>query len=407
MTLHIRAPRVALKLSSLSLVLALALGPAHGYIIETTVPPTGCPVPNHWPIVGPSSIHLRWSASIAPNTVITAAPYATSQQLTEIGAVVQQSLAAWTGVSGTIANPSTVPGVVAPIAQVADTNACTNDAESNVDGLNTICFNQASSAFMNDGVLAFTRVITANAAGATIGSAPPALFTGQILDSDTLFNNTGDVTFATPSGLNTPQGVGAYDLESLLTHELGHFFGLDHSAVRRAILYPFAPTPGTFIGQRPSSGAPDAMLSDDDRTGLRVLYPDPADTVHVGTIAGRILPANPFALAAIPPASPDQAVTGMFGTQVVAEDADTGNIIAATMGGWSCTSGQVQFDGSYTISRLPVPANYKVYVEPLDGLATSGDFYETAKGICGASATNNCTEPEANTNFTTRVRPSP
>ncbi len=287
--------RALVKLMSLSLALALAPIPSHSYIIETTVPPTGCPVPNHWPIAGPSSIRLRWSASIAPNTVITVAPYATTQQLTEIGAVVQQSLGAWTGVSGALINPSASPGAVAPIAQVAETNACTNDAESNVDGLNTICFNQSSSAFTNDGVLAFTRVITANAPGATVGSAPPALFAGQILDSDTLFNNTADVTFATPDALNTAQGLGAYDLESLLTHELGHFFGLDHSAVRRAILYPFAPTPGTFIGQRPTSSAPDAMLSDDDRTGLRVLYPDPADTVHVGTIAGRILPANPFA----------------------------------------------------------------------------------------------------------------
>jgi len=396
-----------MKFASLSLALALAETPAHSYIIENTVPPSGCPAPNHWPVAGPSSIRLRWSASIAPSTVITVAPYATAQQLTEIGEVVQQSLGAWTGVSGVLINSSATQSAVAPIAQIADTNACTNDVESNVDGLNTICFNQSSSAFTNDGVLAFTRVITANAPGATIGSAPPALFAGQILDSDTLFNNTGDVTFATPSALGTSQGVGAYDLESLLTHELGHFFGLDHSAVRRAILYPFAPTPGTFIGQRPTPSAPDAMLSDDDRTGLRVLYPDPADSVHIGTIAGRILPANPFALAAIPAASAQQPVTGIFGTQVVAEDAGTGNIVAATMGGWSCTNGQVQFDGSYAISRLPVPANYKVYAEPLNGLATGGDFYETANGICGGSTTNNCTEPEVNTNFTTRVRPSP
>jgi len=369
------------------MAILLALGvseiPAHSYIIETTVPSSGCPVPNHWPMTGPSSIRLRWSTSIAPNTIITTAGYATSQQLAEIGAVVQQSLGAWAGVTGTLANPSVTPGAVAPIVETADTNACTNDAESNVDALNTICFNQSSTAFTNDGVLAFTRVITANAPGASIGSAPPALFAGQILDSDTLFNNTGEVTFATPSALSTTAAAGAYDLESLLTHELGHFFGLDHSAIRRAILYPFAPPPGTFIGQQPTANAPDAMLSDDDRTGLRVLYPDPADTVHTGTISGRVLPANPFALAAIPPASPQQPVSGIFGTQVVAEDADTGNIIAATMGGWSCTSSQVQFDGSYQISRLPVPANYKVYAEPLDGLATAADRRRAGADVRG------------------------
>jgi hypothetical protein len=53
---------------------------------------------------------------------------------------------------------------------------------------------------------------------------------------------------------------------------------------------------------------PDAPLGDDDRTGLRVLYPDPADTVHTGSIQGRILPANSLSLPGSPP-----GVTGKFG----------------------------------------------------------------------------------------------
>lgn len=34
--------------------------------------------------------------------------------------------------------------------------------------------------------------------------------------------------------------------------------------------------------------------------GFRVLYPDPVDEVNVGAIRGRVLPANPFALASLP-----------------------------------------------------------------------------------------------------------
>ena len=60
-------------------------------------------------------------------------------------------------------------------------------------------------------------------------------------------------------------------------------------------MFPFAPAPGTISGTRPTTQQSDAPLSDDDRTGLRVLYPDPADTLHQGSISGRIIPANPLA----------------------------------------------------------------------------------------------------------------
>jgi hypothetical protein len=195
-------------------------------------------------------------------------------------------------------------------------------------------------------VLAFTRTITANAPGASVGASGPAAFAGQILDADTLFRNDGQASFATPAALATAPG--AYDLESLLTHELGHWLGFDHSAVWRAIMFPFAPPPGEFLGERPTVAAPDGPLSDDDRTGIRVLYPDPADTVNVGAIRGRVLPANPFALASFPAPAAGESVTGIFGAHVVAVDAQTGSVIAGTLGGWSCnaTTDSLQFDGT-------------------------------------------------------------
>src|SRR6202043_430331 len=108
--------------------------------------------------------------------------------------------------------------------------------------------------------LAFTRVIRANAPGVSAGSSGPAAFAGQILDADTLFRNDGQATFASPGALATPQGQGAYDLESLLVHEIGHWFALDHSAVWRSIMFPFAPPPGEFLGDRPAPQTPDGPL---------------------------------------------------------------------------------------------------------------------------------------------------
>jgi hypothetical protein len=395
---------ITLCTSIIALVVAKS---AHSYIIEATLPATaGCPASDRWNASSSAPLQLQWSTSLPyPPVVITTAANGTPQQIAEIGAVIQASLSAWTGVASTAVNPSVTPGIVGTIGQTSVQNSCTNDAGTNVDGVNTVCFNQSSDAF-TEGVISFTRVVTANAAGISVGNGPPAAFAGQILDADTLFDNSGQVTLATPSALAASPG--AYDLETLLTHELGNYFGLDNSAVRRAIMYPFAPPPGTFIGNRPTASAPDGQLADDDRTGLRVLYPDPADTTYVGTIRGQIVPANPFALAIFPATSPGAPVTGIFGSQVVVENADTGQIVAAAMGGWSCNSSipVPQFDGTYRIDRLAVGVNYTVYVEPLDGLATSEDFYETTNGICNVNGSIPCTAPTVNTNFTTRIQPA-
>jgi hypothetical protein len=259
-------------------------------------------------------------------------------------------------------------------------------------------------------VLAFTRVITANAPGISVGGGPPAAFAGQILDADTLFRNDGQATFATPAGLAAPQGAGAYDLESLLIHELGHWFALDHSAIWRSIMFPFAPPPGQFLGDRPSAQMPDGPLSDDDRTGLRSLYPDPSDSTYVGSIRGKILPANPFSLADLAAPSPGAAVTGVFGAQVVAVDANSGTVVAGTLAGWSCAgagaNAKAQFDGSFDIERLPVNHNYLIYAEPLTGLAAPADFIGALADLCAGSPVPACTTPPVNTNFTVRMRPS-
>jgi hypothetical protein len=383
---------------------------ASGYVADTTVPlGGGCPQPDRWNLSLASPLNRRWSTSLSPahTTVITVAASGSAAQLNEIEQVVSTSFAAWAGVAGTTFNTAANPGLIAALGRASDPNSCSNDAESNVDGLNTICFNQSSAGFAN-GVLAFTRTITANAPGASVGTSGPAAFAGQILDADTLFQNDGQAAFATPGALATPQGAGSYDLESLLTHELGHWFGLSHSAVWRAIMFPFAPPPGNFLGDRPTAQVPDGPLADDDRTGIRVLYADPSDALHTGTIRGRILPANPFALATVPAPSTGRSVTGIFGAQVVAVDADTGAVIAGTLGGWSCDAANppAKFDGTYELDRLAVGHNYKIYAEPLDGVIGPGDFAPALAELCGTGATTECSTPAINTNFSVRTRPA-
>ena len=385
---------------------AIMLAPvSSAYLFDTTAPSAlSCPQTDRWNLSLEAPLDRQWSTSLpTTHTIITSAPQGSSAQLDEIEQVISDSFGAWSGVTGTTFNTDAYPGMIAPLARTTAANACSNDSESNVDGRNTICFNQPSVGFTT-GVLAFTRVITANAPGVSVGNSEPAAFAGQILDADTLFRPDGQVSFATPAALASAPS--AYDLESLLTHEIGHWFGFDHSAVWRAIMFPYAPPPGQFLGTRPTVQAPDGPLSDDDRTGIRALYPDPQDTLNVGAIRGRVLPANPFSLVTFPSPPAGTSVTGVFGAHVVVVDSDTGAVAAGAISGWSCNASGTapQFDGSYDIERLPVGRNYTVYAEPLDGLAAPADFSNALNTICARGSS--CTSPGVNTSFNPTVLPA-
>src|SRR5271168_3384374 len=195
---------------------------------------SACPVPAHH-LTAAGSIAVQWSTALSasPVTIVTQAQTA-SGRLAEIQQTITQTMAVWTGVSGTTLLSTTFT----PLTQTPSQNAC------GPDGLNTICFDQADSAF-TPGVLAFTRVITTDRLGEQVGSSAVSTQLGQILDADIYFNPSGsNVAFATPQALAA--NPSAYDLESLLTHELGHFLGFSHSAVWGSMMYPYAPAPGTF-----------------------------------------------------------------------------------------------------------------------------------------------------------------
>ncbi len=382
--------------------------PARGYAFNEIVPdirqPVGvsggsaCPVPSHQ-LTNTAAIAFRWSTVLGANpTTILTQNQTPSGSLNEIEQVIQQSLNVWANVSGT----SLTSATFARLERVASSNICGSD------GIDSICFDQPDMAF-TPGVLAFTRVITTDQIGIQLGSGPPATQVGQILDADIYFNPSDSlVTFATPAALAT--NPKAYDLESLLTHELGHSLGFSHSAVWSAMMFPFAPAPGTFTNMRPTAQQPDAPLADDDRTGLRVLYHNPLDTQFIGSIQGRILPANPLSLPASPP-----GVTGIFGAHVVAVDAASGAVIAGTLGGWSCQApGPVQFDGSYSINALAINHNYKIYAEPLNGAVGPSEVSTALVSLCRNPATDpgwpplqSCVVPQTDLEFTAATLSSP
>ena len=405
--IKVRARKIKQVFAAATALLFIVWGssPMYGYAFTMIVPDvrqpasvsggSACPVNAHQ-LTAAGGVALRWSTVLgtSPVTILTQDQSATGR-LSEIEQVITQSLGVWTGVSGT----TLLPASIAPLTRVATANACGSD------GINSICFDQVDAAF-TPGVLAFTRVITADVIGEQLGSGAASTQAAQILDADIYFSpSNAQATFATP--LELPSSPQAYDLESLLTHELGHFLGFSHSAIWSAMMYPYAPAPGTFNGSRPTTQQPDAPLSDDDRTGLRVLYPDSTDTVHVGSISGRVLPANPLSLPVSPP-----GVSGIFGAHVVAVNSITGAVIAGTLGGWSCAvPGPAQFDGSYELDRLPIGQSYNIYAEPLDGTVMPPQVSPAIASLCRNAMTDAgwpplqaCTVPAADTSFTTRTR---
>jgi hypothetical protein len=84
--------------------------------------------------------------------------------------------------------------------------------------------------------------------------------TGEILDAD-MEINTAEHTVVT----TTPVPSGAYDLESILTHEAGHFLGLAHTPVKSAVMYALYQPGSTTLTSDDVSGICSIYLPDGDR----------------------------------------------------------------------------------------------------------------------------------------------
>ncbi|HXN34368.1 MAG TPA: matrixin family metalloprotease [Polyangiaceae bacterium] len=80
---------------------------------------------------------------------------------------------------------------------------------------------------------------------------------GEIYDADTEINGT------VPLGVSDPVASDSYDLASIITHEMGHFLGLAHSADRSATMY----------AQYVAGSTSMRSLTGDDSAGVCSIYP--------------------------------------------------------------------------------------------------------------------------------------
>ncbi len=289
----------------------------------------GPPQPARWDL---SAFPVTWSLNPQVGSNV--------QGSRSVADVVQAAFNTWTG----------APNTALSVARADDTNL----TAAGFDGVNLICFVCHGDFSQESETLAVTITTTADAPGENTKHGGVSTFAGQIMDADTLFNPA--------TAFNTSGGNGQ-DLQTVAAHELGHFFGLDHSAVVRAVMYPFAPPL-------------EQTLSYDDVAGISALYPTNTPDVPTGSVSGTVtLNGSP-----------------VFGAHVYV-DSETASEPFSAFGIRKSPIGTLSFpDGSYTITGVPADS-YTVLAEPLDEPVSNADVSEFPRAL-GQTAVQ--------TNFTTR-----
>jgi hypothetical protein len=171
--------------------------------------------------------------------------------------------------------------------------------------------------------------------------------TGEIVESDIFFNSI------IPWSVSASGETGRFDLQSIATHEIGHFWGLGHSALgetqqvtggrrviaKGSVMFPIAFSSGNTL---------DRTLQPDDIAGISDLYPAGGFESQTGSVTGTVTKNG----------------KGVFGAHVVAFSPSAGSLV----GNFTQNN-----DGSFTISGLP-PGPVVLRVEPLDDADLDGFF---------------------------------
>jgi hypothetical protein len=274
-----------------------------------------------------SSIPIRWSSPI--NYFVTSRGV-TNVTPVQLQSVLAQSFSTWTTV---------VPSVSATFS------GFTNAEPVREDGATVIGFQEHPELDRTLGLTAFTVDRTS----------------GQLVEADVFLNSLFDWSTA-PAG-----EPNKFDVQSTLTHEIGHVLGLAHSLLgetelraaggrrvlaKRAVMFPIAFAAGTTL---------DRALQDDDKAAIAVTYPPSAQFLRdTGSVSGHV--------------TLDGA--GIFGAHVVAFNTKTGEMVGAF---------SLNASGQFSIDGL-TPGIYVLRVEPIDDADISSFFGLESKVEAGFQA---------------------
>lgn len=306
--------KINVKHWALWCVVALILGvsyPAWAYVIQTDHNTRGRIVRVSW-----SDSQARSGVSFSLNA--SSFPFEQADAVR----IVQASFDAWNAVPSSFLKMDYQGTSTLPASDTDRRNVVIYDATGRSIG-----------APAGSGIIAITRVNWNDS--------------GDIVDADIIFNGR-DFDFSI-SDNNTPNRQ--VDFQDVLTHEVGHFFGLDHTPLvgdplERPTMNPFN------TSELPRSGR---SLEDDDRAGITALYPTGTNT---GGISGIVLRGDG---------------AGAYGVHVVVYKANTRTFVASALSGSSGASLGLGGGGGFEIVGL-APGDYHVAIEAHDGSISPQNF---------------------------------
>ena len=244
---------------------------------------------------------LNWSSNTISYNIHTAG----SDDISDNSHIpaIEHAFQSWTDVNGSNVN----------LVRGADTTSGSTSGSGH-----TITFDETnSSGFFptGSGIVAITPITY-------------MLADGRITDADILFNGN-QFTFS------TDQTSGTFDVQDILTHEVGHFIGLDHSPVVSGTMWPYV-SQTQWLHR---------SLSPDDEAGAIAVATGSGQTSVTGTIRK--------------PGS----TSGLAGAIVSASLTD-GRFSASTA---------TNSSGNFTLRGMPA-GDYYIHIDPLEGGMSSSNL---------------------------------
>tara|TARA_R110002072_G_scaffold288917_1_gene455568 strand:+ start:259472 stop:261202 length:1731 start_codon:yes stop_codon:yes gene_type:complete len=241
---------------------------------------------------------VRWSTRISGTSLYIHSQGSPNGSSSTISSIVQSSVSSWAGTNAPVV--STIISDSTPL-----------------DNRNDIYFSSDASLFGGTGVLAVTKTSFDD-------------IRGVIIESDIVLRD--DITYSLTPG-------GTFYLGDIVTHEMGHFFGMDHSETIYSSMF-YTSVNGQY------------GISADDMYGVNALYDKSTNGSIKGVVAG------------------SSSQIGVLAAEVVAISSNSGRVLASAFS---------NTDGSFVIEGLPLDDLYYLYVKPPSKLSSLPDYYQQAQ----------------------------